>query len=302
MPAYQYFQRLCLLLFSLLALFSWSCSSKTDKKQSFTAQQPQTIDTVSLIIQYDGSLFPIPSPYQVAKLVKSHSIPFNHDAVNETNNAKRYSTIFKKALNFGVYGANLNYLNIYNRTPESITYLATLKQLSEELGISAAFSPELFRKIENNITNQDSLLKLLGSSYREIDGFLHDNDRKDVGALIIAGGWVESLYLLTTAAQSSANREIINRIGEQKHPLNNLIEVLSPYYYRTHEHTDFVDKLVDLAYEFDGIIYSYSYKEPKIDKENKITHINSQSRVIMSEYHLSIISQKIEVIRNSIIG
>jgi hypothetical protein len=243
----------------------------------------------------------MPSPYQVAQLIKSNNIPFNESILNNPENAKRYNTNFKKALNFGVYGTNLSYLNIYNRTPESIAYLNVLKKLSEELGINSAFDAELFKKIESNISNQDSLLIILSSSYRRVDGFLRENDRSDVGSLILAGGWVESLYLLTTIAKSSSNRETINRIGEQKHPLDNLIEVLSPLYYKSKEYTVLIDNLIDLAYEFDGIIYSYSYKEPIIDEENKLTYINSQSRVIMSEYHLDIISQKIEDIRNLII-
>ena len=142
---------------------------------------------------------------------------------------------------------------------------------------------------------------MLSNSYRKADGFLKENDRNEVGALILAGGWIESLYLLTTIAKATSNRDVINRLGEQKHPLDNLIEVLSPLYYKSDEYAELTDKLIDLAYEFDGIIYSYSYKEPKIDVANKTIYINSQSRVIMSEYHLDIISQKVEDIRSLIV-
>jgi hypothetical protein len=90
-------------------------------------------------------------------------------------------------------------------------------------------------------------------------------------------------------------------LGEQKHPLDNLIEVLTPLYYKSDEYAKLIDMFIDLAYEFDGIIYSYSYKEPKIDVDNKIIYINSESRVIISEYHLDIISKKIEDIRNFMI-
>jgi len=36
----------------------------------------------------------------------------------------------------------------------------------------------------------------------------------------------------------------------------------------------------------DGIIYSYTYREPLVDERNKLITIKSQSRVVMSEYHL----------------
>ena len=123
-----------------------------------------------------------------------------------------------------------------------------------------------------------------------------------MGALILAGGWVESLYILTKIGKVSPDREIINRIGEQKHPLDNLIEILTPYYYKSQEFSTLIDSLIDLAYEFDGVIYTYSYKEPKIDVDKKLMIINSESRVVMSEYHLETVSKKIEAIRNQIIG
>jgi len=97
------------------------------------------------------------------------------------------------------------------------------------------------------------------------------------------------------------NRNIINRLGEQKHPLNNLIELLSPYYYKSKELAWLIDALVDLAYEFDGIIFNYSYEESTVIPEQNLTLIKSNSNVIISEYHIRTIAQKISTIRNSII-
>jgi hypothetical protein len=260
-------------------------------------------DTLSMLINYDGSLFPLPSPYQAAYLIKKHNIPFNEKLANPVEKAKNHTTVFKKALNFGVYGTDLSYLNVYNRTHQSISYLAVLKKISEDLNLTSAFDANFFANFEKNLDGKDSLLFQLSRSYRKIDSYLRENDRNEVGALILAGGWIESLYILTQLCESSPNnREIINRIGEQKHPLDNLVEVLTPYYYKSAEYSEFVDMLIDLAYEFDGIIYSYSYKEPKVDVENKIIYINSISRVVISEYHLEVITNKIESIRKHIVG
>jgi hypothetical protein len=237
----------------------------------------------------------------VAHLVKQNGIPFNETIINKPENAKRYTTTFKKALNLGVYGTNLSYLNIYERTPQSITYLGVLKRLSEDLNLTPAFDASFFTGVEKNIGSKDSLLVLMSRSYRKADSYLRENDRAELGALILTGGWVESIYVLTRLAKSTSNREIINRIGEQKHPLDNLIEVLTPLYYKSPEYSELIDKFIDLAYEFDGIIYSYSYREPKIDEENKIIYINSQSRITISEYHLDVISRKVEAIRTMIV-
>lgn len=290
-----------ILILHALVFIIISCSGGSDRDKSMVLKEQSDPDTLSYIIKFESSLFPLPSPYQVAHLVRNNGIPYYENIPNNTENSKRYSTTFKKALNLGVYGTDISYLNIYERTPQSISYLGVIKKLSEELGLAPAFDENFFSGIEKNIDSKDSLMVLMSRSYRKADSYLRENDRKDIGALILTGGWIESLHILTKLAKATSNRDVINRIGEQKHPLDNLIEVLTPMYYKSSEYSELIDKFIDLAYEFDGIIYSYSYKEPKIDVENKIIYINSQSRVTMSEYHLDIISQKVEAIRNTII-
>lgn len=298
------YRKLILSLFSVLLLsFSLftSCQSPKEKEKPSAIREMIKPDTLSMLLKYENSLFPLPSPYQAAFLIKKLDIPFDESFINSTENKQRYSTNFKKALNLGIYGTNLSYLNIYDRTPQSINYLSVLKKLSDELNLTPAFNADFFTSIERNIGKKDSLLVQLSKTYRKADGYLRESDRSEIGALILTGGWVESLYVLTRIAKTTSNREIINRIGEQKHPLDNLIELLTPYYYKSNEYSVLIDQFIELAYEFDGIIYSYSYKPPKIDVEKKMMHINSESRVIMSEYHLDAISKKIEQIRNMIV-
>jgi hypothetical protein len=290
-----------IIILSLASFLFLSCQSTKEKEKPSAIREKIKPDTLSMLLKYENSLFPLPSPYQAAFLIKKHDIPFDENFLNSTENKQRYNTTFKKALNLGIYGSNLSYLNIYERTPQSINYLSVLKKLSDELNLSPAFSADFFNVVERNIGQKDSLLVQLSKTYRKADGYLRESDRTEIGALILTGGWVESLYVLTQIAKITSNREIINRIGEQKHPLDNLIELLTPFYYKSTEYSTLIDQFIELAYEFDGIIYSYSYKPPKIDVEKKIMHINSESRVIMSEYHLDAISKKIEQIRTMII-
>jgi hypothetical protein len=221
--------------------------------------------------------------------------------LNPVNNVSNYTTNFKQAINLGIYGTDLGYLNVYDQIPDVISYFTVIKKLSQELGIDDALQVDIIEKIENNIDNEDSLLFYLTGTYRQFDSYLKKNKRRDIGVLIITGGWIESLYILSHSAVDSKNRVLINRLGEQKHPLDNLIEILSPYYYQSKEFSELIDSLVDLAYEFDGIIYSFTYEEPEISPGKKHTLIKSKSNVIISEYHLKTIANKISSIRNSII-
>lgn len=298
---FKRFPRIIIAFFVAITILN-SCGGRSNQEQISESKESFTPDTLSMLVKFDNSLFPLPSPYQAASLIKKKNLPFDESIVSSIDNYQNYTTAFKKALNLGIYGTDLSYLNIYDRTPESISYLNVIKNLSDQLGISASFDESFFSSVEKNINNKDSILVILSKTYRNTDSYLRANDRKNIGSLILAGGWVESLYILTRICKVTNEREIINRIGEQKHPLDNLIEILTPYYYKSPEFSTLIDGLIDLAYEFDGVIYSYSYKEPKIDVNNKIIYINSESRVVMSEYHIETISKKIEAIRNQIIG
>jgi len=131
--------------------------------------------------------------------------------------------------------------------------------------------------------------------------YLKDNNRNDIGVLILAGGWIESIYMMTQIAQTKYNKEISTRIGEQKHPLDNLIKILSPYYNQSEEYGKFIDALIDLAYDFDGIDINYIYFTPTVDVKNKLTVINSKSELMMTDQQLKTVSDKISVIRKKII-
>ena len=287
-------------LIIIFALIVISCN-RPENKQSNEDDFIGDIDTTAFVLKYNNALFALPSPFQVTSIIKNNSIDFNKTYLNLPDNVSNYTTVFKQSLNVGIYGTDMGYLNIYDQTPDIISYFTVIKKLSEELGLNSAFQTSFIDRIEKNVDNQDSLLFFLTNTYREFDNYLKNSNRKEVGVLIVTGGWIESLYLLANITNENKNRNIINRLGEQKHPLNNLIELLSPYYYKSKEFAWLIDALVDLAYEFDGIIFNYSYETSTVIPEQNLTIIKSNSNVIISEYHIRTIAQKISTIRNSII-
>ncbi len=254
------------------------------------------------IVKINNRLFSIPSPFQVAMLVKDLKVPFNKELLNPVQNQSNYSTTFQQALNLGVYGADLSYLNIYEQLPDAAGYFAVIKVISKELGILSTLDEKTLKRIEDNNNNKDSLLYILSTVYRDADAYLFNNNRNEVGLLILAGGWVESLYIMTQTLKQENNQEIINRIGDQKHPLNNLIELNRPYYGKLSEEFDaFLEELVDLATIFDGVVIEYSYEKPTVDEKNKLTIVNSKSKTIITEYQLQKITEMIEKIRTKIV-
>ncbi len=62
-----------------------------------------------------------------------------------------------------------------------------------------------------------------------------------------------------------------------------------------------INQLNELKDIYNGIEFSYEFKESTTDVENKTTMINSESKVTMSAEQLKDISVKVNEIRNSII-
>lgn len=254
------------------------------------------------IVKINNRLFSIPSPFQVAILVKDNKVPFDKELLNPVQNQTNYSTIYKQALNLGIYGADLSYLNIYEQLPDAAGYFAVIKILSKELGILTTLDEKTLKKLEDNTNNKDSLMYILSNIYREADVYLFNNNRNEVGLQILAGGWIESLYIMTQTLGKYNNQEIINRIGDQKYPLDNLIELNRPYYGKISDEFDaFLEELVELAAIFDGVSVEYTYEPPVVDEANRLTTINSKSKTIINEYQIQKITEMTAKIRKSIV-
>ena len=73
-------------------------------------------------------------------------------------------------------------------------------------------------------------------------------------------------------------------------------------FYSQPEYTEFVDALIDLAYDFDAIEEKYTFVPPTTDVASKVTTINSKSEVIITEAQLKTITEKINHIRTLIVG
>jgi F0F1-type ATP synthase delta subunit len=93
---------------------------------------------------------------------------------------------------------------------------------------------------------------------------------------------------------------LIQRIGEQKTTLENLIALLTKYY-QQEGYTEFIDALIDLASEFDKMEMTYTYQKPTTDEANKLTTINCTTTVKLSDELLKTITEKAAALRNSVI-
>ena len=144
----------------------------------------------------------MPSPIEMAILVKHAGGEYNAALLNDVKNLDNYVTNGKKTINMGVYSSDVGYTSLYKQTQETVFYLNNVRKLSDAIGLSDAFDQSMFDRVEANIENRDSLLQILSASYDMANEYLKENNRMNTSILMLAGGWIESMYL---AANLGAN-------------------------------------------------------------------------------------------------
>lgn len=287
--------------FAVLAVIAVGCGGDEPTNDQIEDPIEDDNSNTSQLMEIDGKVFSIPSPIQTAMLIKSAGANYNKDILNEPSKVTNYSTNFKKAINLGIYGADLGYVTMYDQTQDAISYLTAVKSIGDDLGVSSAFDLELVERFEKNIGNQDSLLVLVSDAYKSSDRYLKNNKQNDIGGLILAGGWLESLYFATNTAEMTGNEDIIKRIGEQKTTVYNLIKLLTPYYSKP-EFTTLVDDLMELNEIYEKVESNYTYVKPTVDVETKTTTINSTTVINISDDQLKAITEKVMKMRIDIIS
>lgn len=171
----------------------------------------------------------IPSPMETAAVLKKAGAEYDKDILNDVKHVDNYTSASKQALNLGIYGADLSYASVFNNTQESMLYTACAQNLAKRLDVANAFGQETVDRMEANRNDRDSLLNIISETYWEVDAYLKENGRDNVSALMIAGGWVEGLYIATQVCKQHDTPELRQRIADQRIPLGELIELMSTY-------------------------------------------------------------------------
>ncbi len=287
------------------SLILTSCNGDKNKVEEQEEEEPVDAAKDNLV-SVNGELFSIPSPLQTSILLKNSGANYSKDILNVTSKLPSYSTEYKKALNLGVYGADLGYVIIYGQTQDALGYLNAAKRLADDINVSGAFDANLMKRFEKNMGNNDSLLSIFTSGYRATDSYLKNNDRNAVSGMVITGGWVESMYFTLNILKKDFKdkKTVIQRVGEQRNTLDHVIKLLTPFYQNPDmtELTELTDALLELYHDFEDIEVVYTYKKPTTDVANKITTINSTTEVKITDEQLKNITEKLNSIREMIIN
>jgi hypothetical protein len=295
------------ILFILLLSVILSCQSRKGK---LADAELDILDSLEIAADMqvseealDEIVQSVSSPIEMAALIMEIGTPFSLDYLATTDFVDRYNTSFQMAYSLGVFGADLGYLNIYNKNTQIVDYLTAINKLADGIRVGQFFDFATLKRLATSRESIDSLMYISVSSFNNIDSYLRENNRGHLSALMITGVWIESIYLATQVANQTPNPALSERIGEQKLNLNNLFLILNPYKGQQ-QIADLLAQMNEIKEVFDQVDIIYEMGKPEtVEKDGMVMIVqNEKSIVQITDEQLQQIISKIEEVRNKLIA
>lgn len=240
-------------------------------------------------------------PTEMSRLFEKVGANYTPKILNSADNFPRYSEKPKIALNIGLYGVDLSYSRIFSQNAATAKYFSTIQLLYEKLGIPDYYYSDIIKGLEKYYSDKDSLAKFASDVYERTDQYLKENKNDAYAAMIVAGGWVEALYLACKIAENNTeNIEIYERIACQKYSLNSLISLLN----NNQEDiavTEYILMLKGLKKSFDKVDIFYAQENLQVDTVNKLIS-SSEYKINLSPEVFKEINQVVSEIRSEIVN
>ncbi|MFL2582326.1 MAG: hypothetical protein ACJ0QJ_04135 [Flavobacteriales bacterium] len=241
-------------------------------------------------------VYAVPSPVEMADILHETKAVYDVEILNNPNAVSNYVTDYTRALNLGVYFADLSFTSMFDYPQEAMKFMGSAQAISEELNIQGVFTEEVMMRLEENMSNKDSLIDIVSSTYVDTDLYLQDNERPIIAKAILAGAWLEGLYIAVNLETDSNQASVVwEKIGEQKPALSNLVKMLEDCHDAQFE--DLIAELKKLVDIFDFVQLNYENST----KTNEKTKLVEVLKVDISEELFKKIQVKTTDIRDSIV-
>lgn len=226
---FKTFKNISIIVPILLLSILVSCKGGKDKTEN---QQNDSTDikkdTLITKNKIKNTFYKIPSPAELFFFLKEEKATFNANALNPVSNKTKYNTTQSKAINFGIYAADIAYCSSFEKNQETQEYFVTAKEIANDLGLVEGFDKNITKRLENNLNNNDSLFHIANEAYWISFSFLEKEDKTNILPYIIVGNWIESVYLaINSVNKFSAENRVIHRIADQDLVLDNLLAYLN---------------------------------------------------------------------------
>jgi hypothetical protein len=280
-----------------------SCGEDVSPEKEKIATEMNVEDTILLDMpELDPDMaYSVPTPNELFAVIKETGVLYDGTILNSTENIEKYSSKKNQALNFGIYFTDLAFASSFAENASILSYFGTIKVLSDDLGISNALDAAIYEKVEANLENNeaDSLLFLSNDAYFQAYSYLEENERGSTLALIVLGGWIESLYIMTNLGEYEEGSNLLARIGEQKLTVENLMGFMMKY----QDDSNVAEVMEELA-DIEELFWSFEEEEGDdvtTAKEGDVYVLSGGSTIMVSAEQYEELKELVAALRNDII-
>ena len=137
------------------------------------------------------------------------------------------------------------------------------------------------------------------SKYYNSYSYLEENKRGTTLALIVLGGWVESLYIMMNLGDFEEGNALSSSIADQKLTLENLFQFMADYQ-DDEEVSEMMESLIDLEVIFSELDQT-DFEEVSTSLEGDVTMFEGGSDLVLSEEKFIELKEAVSVLRTSIV-
>ncbi len=211
---------------SMALLSCGSESQNTSDKAIVPSEVPRNQDTSQVFRSAQNIFYSMPSPLELSSLIKKAEGQYRKDLLHNPAKTNIYQSARTRALALGAFGADLSYSAVYEEQGDAVKFLAASKRLGETIGIQEAFSAEIIERANANLDNRDSMMAIMAEMYWQTNSQLKEESRNQLSLLVVAGGWIEGLYLgCSVYDPTEPNINLQKRMSEQKFASQQLEEM-----------------------------------------------------------------------------
>jgi hypothetical protein len=262
-------------------------SVQTNEKM-YSPEQLKDLKSASKVV------YTLPSPNEMAQILYKTKAIYDLSLLNKVKNVDFYLTDLSKSLNLGVYFADLSFTSMFDFPQQAMKFMGAAQHLAEDLNIADVFTPEMNSKLEDNLGNKDTLIQIVADAYIDTDKFLQDNNRPSTAKSVLAGAWIEGLFIASNLQYNNKKNDVIKqKIAEQKPALGNLIILLKDL--KDNHLNELINDLEKLK-----ILFSKIEIQELRDSSNQ-KYANAEQAMI-SDSDFILIKNEITRIRNKIIN
>jgi len=220
---------------SVLTLCATVISCKGKKKGDEAKASTETVSADAQTIEHlknaERVFNALPTPLEIAQLIKTAGAKFDENLLNPVDNESNYTTSISMALNLGVYTCDLSFASMYDQTSLIINYMEAAENMANGLGILDAIDETTVEKLEQNINNRDVIMEIVSETFLNSQSYLEDDEQHAVAATIIAGGFIEGLYISTNMVNMDnfKGNKLVGTIADQKMSVDDLVRMLETY-------------------------------------------------------------------------